>query len=412
MSPYNVNPSPRCKGDLTAQRDDGARPARQSSPHTGGAGPTASKSPSPSKQAPAAGGPPDAAAGSSCPSPLLALGHDCLARCLSWLPDPTAAALACRALAACTADDEFALEWFASRAAGDGGACDDDAACGAPSSYMRAVAWRRMRGLPAAAVARRLIAARRHVRRRREAAAAPLQLPYGTTAAEPRISDPWDDLGAVADLGRGASDLGGPSGGFERVAADLARRAADEEARQEEEDAALLLEVGRPCAALLLLAGPYAQHLLLPLAARCGDLALLAELESSGDIPLRPLLLDGDAATQHYVMATAAKAAMRAGRVEAAAWVVKRLLTCVDEVGGGCCLGGVLLGRLPGWVIWWGWAVTIVYVLRGGGPPRSNNPPKTPPTPTRRISTAPTRPASPTPLACCATAAATAPPPA
>ncbi|GBF98118.1 hypothetical protein Rsub_10865 [Raphidocelis subcapitata] len=221
-----------------------------------------------------------ASASAACASPLLALGTDCLHRCLAWLPDPGAAATVCKALAAVARGRDLAVEWLAA----GGGAAGAGSAC----VGMRAAAWRRLRGRGAAEIARLAIAARR--RRRAEAAR--------------------ERQGAAA--------------------ACAAQAEAEEEG--EEDDAAWLIDAGRPCAALLLLGGPYAQHLLIPLAARCGDLALLQELTSSPDIPLRPLLIDGDGAgNRHCVLVTAARAAMRAGRVEAAAFVLKRLLAEFDE---------------------------------------------------------------------------------
>ena len=77
--------------------------------------------------------------------------------------------------------------------------------------------------------------------------------------------------------------------------------------------------------------------MLIPLAARCGDLRLLHELMSSPDVPLRPLVIDCDGdgdANRHNVLVTAARAAMRAARVEAAAFVLKRLLAEFDGVRG------------------------------------------------------------------------------
>jgi hypothetical protein len=136
-----------------------------------------------------------------------------LQRCLAWVPDPSAAAAACKALArvACAADEDFALQWFSSGAASRG----PPGCCGT-----RAVASRLARGRTADGLAGWLIRVRRAAR-----AAAALR------------------------------------GGAEGAAGGEARRAAAEsvEQQQEEEDALLLLERGRPCVALMLLAGPYSQ---------------------------------------------------------------------------------------------------------------------------------------------------------
>jgi hypothetical protein len=87
---------------------------------------------------------------------------------------------------------------------------------------------------------------------------------------------------------------------------------------------------------------PTPQHLILPLAARCGDLKLTQELaasctDDSGDEtssgsgnskgpPARPLLVPTDAASCHFVLVTAARAALRAGRPAAAEWLSDWLL--------------------------------------------------------------------------------------
>lgn len=203
----------------------------------------------------------EAAAAASLPPPPPAverLGPDCLSQVLAWLPDPSAAAATCRSWARVVAADDFEPLWtlrcLATPAGGD--------ATAVPCLGTRAVAWRRMRGRGAAAIARLILDCRQ---RRRQATLEAAQCNNG--------------------------------GGWAAVSA------AQLEELGEEADAALMLEGNRPAAALLLLAGPYAQHLLVPLAARAGDAALLEELLASGDAPPRPLLLEGDASTRHVVLA-------------------------------------------------------------------------------------------------------------
>ena len=284
-----------------------------------------------------------APAQSSPPSqpPLIALGPDCLLRCLARLEDPSGAAAACRALRAVTASDDFKLAWFA--AGGAERACADGAATGGADA-LRHVAWRAARGAPAGERVRWLLACRRRVRR--------------------------DARGSSSSASSSSS-----SSSVSSCDADTA-----------ELEASAALAAGRPVRALLRLAGRHAEHLLLPAAARAGDLALLQELcggggggggdasgsggdgslgsSSSDALPLRPPLLPppprrgGSARSrvggggvvgapsaaavaaaavaaaaarrpeEHLVLLTAARAALAAGRAEAAAWLIARL--CED----------------------------------------------------------------------------------
>lgn len=62
---------------------------------------------------------------------------------------------------------------------------------------------------------------------------------------------------------------------------------------------------------------------------------LAAASAASGDEVSRPLLAPRDPSSKHYVLAAAARAAMRAGQVEAAGWLMGELLRNVDEVRAG-----------------------------------------------------------------------------
>jgi hypothetical protein len=226
--------------------------------------------------------PPPPAPPPSQPMPLeRRLTRDCLARCLSWVPDPAAAALACRALAGIVSSDpDFAFSWFSA-----GGAAAPGSA-----SAVRVAAWRRLRGRGAGERTRWLIACRRRARQE----------------------------------GRGGGAAAAPA----PVTAAAALQQKAEEAQAE-----ALLAAGRPVAALLLLSGPRAEHLLLPLAARAGDMALVRELAGAPDqLPPRPLLLERDAAAVHFVLPTAARAALRAGAAEVADWLIERALEVAEEV--------------------------------------------------------------------------------
>lgn len=213
---------------------------------------------------------------------LLSLPEDCISRCIAWTPDPSAAAASCKAFCGAVQARDFAINWFMSGGALAGG-----------SIGTRAITWRKMQGRGAADVVKWLVACRR--RQRRDARGRPAGEPCGSARGE------------------------------------SAAEAEQEEQRQEEEDALLLIERGHEGAALMLLAGPYAQHLLLPLAARSGNLPLVKELLACRDLPLRPMLLEGDPEAGHYILVTAARAAMRAGSVEVAGWVVERLLADAQE---------------------------------------------------------------------------------
>ncbi|KAI8463239.1 MAG: hypothetical protein J3K34DRAFT_496255, partial [Monoraphidium minutum] len=259
-------------------RDDATRSPR-------GAGATTRAPAGAPARAPSPSSPPPPPPQDPPPSPLLALDGLPLSRLLAFLPDPSAAALTCKAMAriTCGGDEDFALSWLC----GSGGG----AGRGPPGcAGTRAVAWRGARRKDVPGLVRWLAAARRRQRAEERG---------GAVRAAP----------AAAGLARGA-----PLSAAAAAALDARRCAEEEEAAAEEEDALLLLEEGRPCVALVLLAGPYSQHLLLPLAARCGDLPLVRALLESADVPLRPMLLEGDAATTHYAPATTARAAMRGGR--------------------------------------------------------------------------------------------------
>lgn len=145
-------------------------------------------------------------------SPLLSLGQDCLSRCISWLPDPSAAIAACKTLARATSSDDFATSWFVA-----------GSALAAGCEGTRAVTWRQLRGKGAAERVKWLVACRRRER-------------------QERLTDAHARLCARA---------GGMSAAWDP-------RGQEVEREQEEEDALLMLQ-SHPCAALMLLGGPYAQ---------------------------------------------------------------------------------------------------------------------------------------------------------